>query len=142
MDAAATLLRMVEEHRQGIGDAAPDVATSSDDYARRFARPVGEWFLSVQEQACLDLVRPWRGGSVLDVGGGHAQVAVPLAREGYAVTVLGSTPECRERLDRAAGRAGVEVAFEAGSVVELPYADRSCCRTWWRGVGSWASCAA
>ncbi|MBN1917797.1 MAG: class I SAM-dependent methyltransferase [Verrucomicrobia bacterium] len=116
---------MVERQKHAITGAAPDVETSSDGYARRFSGPVGEWFLGVQERACLDLVRPWRGGRVLDVGGGHAQVAVPLAREGYAVTVLGSTPACRERLDRATGRAGVEVAFETGSVVELPYADAS-----------------
>jgi len=140
MDAAATLLRMVEEHRQGIGDAAPDVATSSDDYARRFARPVGEWFLSVQEQACLDLVRPWRGGSVLDVGGGHAQVAVPLAREGYAVTVLGSTPGGPASRWRSRRAASSSSRMRTGAST---WSWRfGCCRTWWRGVGSWASCAA
>jgi SAM-dependent methyltransferase len=121
----ATLRNMVEESPGGVTDTTPDVETSSDGYARRFSGPVGEWFLSVQERACLDFVRPWRGGSVLDVGGGHAQVAVPLAREGYAVTVLGSTPACRARLDGAAAQAGVDVAFAAGSVVELPYADGS-----------------
>lgn len=116
---------MVEQFGPGVTEAAPDVETSSDDYARRFSGPVGDWFLSVQERACLDFVRPWRGGRVLDVGGGHAQVAVPLAREGFAVTVLGSAPACRARLDQAATRGGVKVAFEAGSVVELPYADGS-----------------
>ena len=50
---------------------------------------------------------------------------MPLAREGYAVTVLGSTPACRERLDRLATRAGVEVAFEDGELLPLPYGDRS-----------------
>jgi len=101
------------------------VETSSDDYARRFSGPAGEWFLDVQERACLELVRPWHGGTVLDVGGGHAQVAVPLAREGYAVTVFGSAPACRERLDRTARRLGVEVAFAHGEVLRLPYDDRS-----------------
>jgi 2-polyprenyl-3-methyl-5-hydroxy-6-metoxy-1,4-benzoquinol methylase len=116
---------MTLRHVHGITDATPDVETSSDDYARRFSGPVGEWFLGVQEQACLDLVRLWRGGTVLDVGGGHGQVAVPLARAGYAVTVLGSTPACRQRLDRHAGAAGVEVAFEAGDVERLPYENGS-----------------
>ena len=62
---------MIQRHVHGITDARPDVETASDDYARRFSGPVGEWFLDVQERACLDLLRPWRGGTVLDVGGGH-----------------------------------------------------------------------
>ncbi len=111
---------MVRRDTHGITDAMPDVETSSDGYARRFSGPVGEWFLDVQERACLDLVGPWGGGTVLDVGGGHGQVAVPLARAGHPVTVLGSTLECRRRLDRVAGAAGVEVAFEPGDVERLP----------------------
>jgi 2-polyprenyl-3-methyl-5-hydroxy-6-metoxy-1,4-benzoquinol methylase len=112
-------------HVHGITDVAPDVETSSDDYARRFSGPVGEWFLGVQEAACLELIAPWRGGRVLDVGGGHGQIAVPLARAGYDVTVLGSTAACRDRLDRLAAAAGVEVAFAHGSIEQPPYADRS-----------------
>jgi len=116
---------MKQRHVQGLTGETPDVETSSDDYARRFSGAVGEWFLGVQERACLDLVRPWLGGTVLDVGGGHGQIAVPLAREGFCVTVLGSAPVCRERLDRAARRAGVEVAFEHGPLLPLPYGDGS-----------------
>lgn len=112
---------MKPRHVQGLTGEMPDVDTSSDDYAQRFSGPVGEWFLDVQERACLELVQPWRGGTVIDVGGGHGQVAVPLAREGFRVTVLGSTPFCRERLDRAARRAGVEVAFDRGALLPLPY---------------------
>jgi SAM-dependent methyltransferase len=122
---AARLLSMIQPRGQPIADETPDVATASDDYALRFSGPVGAWFLDVQERACLELARPWRGGTVLDVGGGHAQVAVPLAREGYAVTVLGSRPACRERLERLARRAGVEVGFEAAELMPLPYGDRS-----------------
>jgi len=36
----------------------------------------------------------------LDVGGGHAQIAPLLIEAGYAVTVVGSNPVCRERLTR------------------------------------------
>ena len=122
---AVRLVCMIQRHAHEITDETPDVETASDDYARRFSGSVGAWFLDVQEQSCLELVRPWRGGTVLDVGGGHAQVAVPLAREGYAVTVLGSRPACRERLDRMARRAGVEVAFERGDIERLPYGDGS-----------------
>ena len=116
---------MIKRHVHGLADETPDVETASDDYARRFSGPVGAWFLDEQERACLELLSPWPGGTVLDVGGGHGQVAVPLAREGHAVTVVGSAPACRERLDRLARRAGVEVAFEVGELLRLPYADRS-----------------
>src|SRR5262245_53053861 len=47
-----------------------DVATSSADYARRFAGGVGAWFLEVQAKATVELLAPWPGASVLDVGGG------------------------------------------------------------------------
>ena len=116
---------MIQRHVHGITDEAPDVETASDDYARRFSGAVGEWFLDVQERSCLDLLRPWRGGTVLDVGGGHGQVAVPLAREGYAVTVLGSTAACHERLEQVAQRAGVKIGFDQGELLHLPYGDRS-----------------
>ena len=56
----------------------------------------------------LDLLRPWPGASVLDVGGGHGQVTGPLVDAGYAVTVLGSEPACesaRPGMDRHGPRA-------------------------------------
>ena len=46
----------------------------------------------------LELVRPWPGASVLDVGGGHGQVTGPLVEAGYAVSVLGSDPACEARV--------------------------------------------
>ena len=36
---------------------------------------------------------------MLDVGGGHGQLAIPLCRAGYRVTVLGSDASCRRRLE-------------------------------------------
>ncbi len=68
-----------------------DVSSSSDDYARRFAGAVGQWFLDIQTGITLDLLRELPpAASVLDVGGGHAQVAPPLIAAGYDVTVIGS----------------------------------------------------
>jgi 2-polyprenyl-3-methyl-5-hydroxy-6-metoxy-1,4-benzoquinol methylase len=100
-----------------------DVETSSADYARRFAGPVGGWFLQLQSRATADLVRPWPGASVLDVGGGHGQLAAPLARAGYDVTVFGSDPACGELLRE---RAGAErVRFSSGDLLALPFPDRS-----------------
>lgn len=84
-----------------------DVVTSSDEYARRFDGPVGSFFLAVQERATLDLLGPFAGASVLDVGGGHGQTTGALVDAGHAVTVLGSDPSCERRVREwtASGRA-------------------------------------
>jgi len=100
-----------------------DVETSSDAYAGRFAGTVGSYFLEVQAKATLDLLTPWPGASVLDVGGGHGQVTGPLVDAGYDVTVLGSETSCERRVREwtATGRA----RFEAGNLFAAPFPDRS-----------------
>ena len=100
-----------------------DILTSSDDYARRFAGPVGRFFLEVQTRATLELLRPWPGASVLDVGGGHGQVTGPLVEAGYAVTVLGSDASCESRVAvwTAPGRA----RFVCGELLSPPFPERA-----------------
>jgi ubiquinone/menaquinone biosynthesis C-methylase UbiE len=100
-----------------------DIHTSSDEYAGRFAGPAGQWMLSVQERITLRLLRPSDGLSVLDVGGGHGQLAHPLVREGYRVAVLGSDASCAHRIQSLldAGTA----TFAVGNVIDLPYPDKS-----------------
>lgn len=68
-----------------------DVETASDGYAKRFASPVGAWMLDVQRGITLDLLAGAKGASILDVGGGHGQVAPALASRGFRVSVLAST---------------------------------------------------
>ena len=102
-----------------------DLETSTDDYATRFRGATGAWMLEVQERAVSKLLgaRVERGATVLDVGGGHGQLAHPLADAGYQVTVIGSAPSCRHRIADLvdAGRC----AFDVGNVVALPYPDKS-----------------
>jgi ubiquinone/menaquinone biosynthesis C-methylase UbiE len=101
-----------------------DISTSSDDYARRFAGPVGQWFVDTQARITLDLLRILPAGtSVLDVGGGHAQVALPLINAGYDVTVVGSDASCGGRLRPLIDRG--RCRFDVGDLRSLPYADRS-----------------
>lgn len=76
-----------------------DIETASSDYARRFGGKIGKYFLEVQTKAVLELLSPWPGAKVLDVGGGHAQLAAPLVENGFDVTVVGSSEVCRNRLD-------------------------------------------
>jgi SAM-dependent methyltransferase len=77
-----------------------DIETASDDYAARFSGAVGSYFLNVQAQLTLDLLKDLPQASILDVGGGHAQLTMPLVNAGYTVTVTGSADICRARLDR------------------------------------------
>ena len=102
-----------------------DIETSNDDYATRFRGATGAWMLAVQERGVVrllgDLARP--GVRILDVGGGHGQLARPLAALSCKVTVLSSAESCRHRIADLvdAGRC----AFDVGNVVALPYPDKS-----------------
>jgi SAM-dependent methyltransferase len=106
-----------------LGSEPPDVETSSEDYASRFSGPVGQYFLEVQEEIALRLLAPWPEARILDVGGGHAQLAPRLVKRGYKMTVVGSREVCRARLDRALPAGSFE--FQACDLLRLPYADRS-----------------
>jgi SAM-dependent methyltransferase len=81
----------------------PDVAAASDVYARRFAGAVGSWMLDVQTRTLDAFLAGWEGCSILDVGGGHAQITPHLLAQGRDVTTLISSPEAGERLRRESG---------------------------------------
>ncbi len=100
---------------------APDIETASEDYARRFSGEVGDYFLAVQSAIVLKLLEPVRNPTILDVGGGHAQLAVPLVNNGYSVTVTGSDPSCRRRLDERLPAGSFR--FELSTMSRLPFPD-------------------
>lgn len=50
-----------------------------------------------------------RGASILDVGAGTGDYAIPLARAGYDVTALDVEPEMLAQVERRAAEAGVRV---------------------------------
>jgi 2-polyprenyl-3-methyl-5-hydroxy-6-metoxy-1,4-benzoquinol methylase len=100
-----------------------DVETSSEAYARRFSGAVGGWFLAVQAEATLDLLRPFPRARIVDVGGGHGQLAAPLAGAGYDVTVVGSSEACRARVQPLVD--GGQVRFQAADLLRLPFGERA-----------------
>lgn len=61
--------------------------------------------------------------TVLDVGGGHGQLAGPMARAGHEVTVLGSAAVCARRLQKEL--AAAQIRFLVGDVLALPFEDRA-----------------
>lgn len=102
----------------------PDVETASDDYASRFSGSVGQFMLSVQERLVVDLLQDFpdrNAGTLLDVGGGHAQLAAPLVTRGFEVTVVGSDSACGHRLAAQSQPA----RFVVGDLLALPFADRA-----------------
>ncbi|CAK8721259.1 MAG: Methyltransferase domain-containing protein [Candidatus Electronema aureum] len=101
-----------------------DIATASEDYASRFSGEVGAYFLQLQLDLLLELLPELAPGtSVLDVGGGHAQLAVPLAERGCKVTVTGSNESCRRRLAQQLPNGAY--SYQTCDMLHLPFADRS-----------------
>lgn len=106
----------------GVREPAPDLVSSSDSYALRFAGLTGAWLLSRQTAAIAELMAPWQAASVLDVGGGHAQVTPFLAEAGHRVTTLVSGEEAASRLRRISeGTANIVI----GDLSAPPLPDRS-----------------
>lgn len=100
---------------------APDIETASDEYAERFSGAVGEWFLRVQEAATLRMLAPYPEASILDIGGGHGQTAVPLIENGYDLTILGSSETCKNQISDLVKKG--ECGFDVGDVIDLKYPD-------------------
>ena len=106
---------------------APDIESSTWDYASRFSGPVGEWMLQQQIDATKDfLLQHWpdeKGLSVLDVGGGHGQNISLVNALGHRLTILGSDESCNQvvKKDLDSGLAD----FNVGTLLALPYADNS-----------------
>lgn len=100
-----------------------DVDSATDLYASRFAGPIGEWMLQVQRDAVRQLLTLPAGSTVLDIGGGHAQLIPILLDAGYQVTLHGSCPQ-------AQGRAASFIEQERcrwseGPLDTLPHGDES-----------------
>ncbi|HET9886610.1 MAG TPA: methyltransferase domain-containing protein [bacterium] len=100
---------------------APDIASSHDDYARRFSGEVGRWFLERQKNIVLELLAPLGVETILEVGGGHAQLTQSLVEAGYKVSVQGSDVSCSVRLRRI--YSDRDVPFLLGALEHLPAGD-------------------
>ena len=82
----------------------PDLVSSSTAYALRFAGPVGAWMIEVQTRGIEELLAGWDDeGTILDVGGGHAQITPPLLDRGRDVTTLISGVSAGTRLESLTG---------------------------------------
>lgn len=99
-----------------------DVHSSSAEYAKRFAGPIGSWLLAVQTNTLLSLISR-ETESILDIGGGHRQTAFPLYQAGKSVTVLGSSASCADLLTQEIDSGCI--SFKIGNLIQLPYGSRA-----------------
>lgn len=116
----------------GAGEAihdteAPDVATSSDDYASRFTGPTGAFLLERQAEALRRLLGAAAPSPrfVIEVGGGHGQLTEAFLAGGCRVSVQGSSDECFSRLRALQVRHAEHLDLRVGPLWQLPYGDRS-----------------
>lgn len=75
---------------------APDIDSSTIDYALRFSGIAGEYLLSVQNRA-INKVLPLKG-KIIDVGGGHLQILNILDLDKVDYTLHGSDTSCFTRV--------------------------------------------
>jgi ubiquinone/menaquinone biosynthesis C-methylase UbiE len=104
-----------------VARETPDIETASDSYARRFAGAAGRYLLTEQETAIRAVLADWRNGSVLDVGGGHAQLTPLLKSLTRDVVVFGSDARSLTRVQRDFP----DCSTATGDLLALPFASRS-----------------
>ncbi len=100
-----------------------DIVTSSPNYDTRFGGEAGRYFLEVQSSMTRQLLAGEKKTSILDVGGGHGQLARPLAGQGFSITVAGSHDICGERL--AEKMQGLPYNYQTCDILHLPFADNA-----------------
>lgn len=105
----------------------PDIETATEAYAQRFAGPAGRYFLEVQQESLTGLLGASSGGSlrVLELGGGHGQLAPALLAAGHEVWVQGSAARCATRLRPLLAERPDRLRFVVSSLWALPFADRT-----------------
>lgn len=106
---------------------APDIESSTWDYAGRFKGGVGDWLLEQQTNATRkafeNLCQGSRGLRVLDIGGGHGQNIALMQELGHLLTIFSSEHASTEVIQDALDRG--EASLDTGSLLQLPYAEDS-----------------
>ncbi len=101
----------------------PDIETSSENYAHRFSGPAGKYLLSQQQKALLKVFDKAEFKSVLDVGGGHGQLAPIFAERGSQVTILSSDLVCYKKIQSLTNKFYIKCV--TGDLINLPFPDNS-----------------
>jgi len=100
---------------------APDIETASARYASRFTGAAGSYFLGTQSTLMREVLQPYAGNSLLEVGAGHGQLLHTYRDVGMRATLHGSARECFSRLMAE----GLREPCIVSEIARLPFADRS-----------------
>jgi SAM-dependent methyltransferase len=112
--------------KRGLGDGVsftPDLESSTDTYAARFAGSLGDWFLERQAAGVLQLLAALDCRTVLEIGGGHGQLTGALRSAGYEVFMQGSGLDSAGRVRRLYQHR--PVPFVSARADQLPLRDRA-----------------
>ena len=104
---------------------SPDLESSTEAYASRFAGSIGKYFLDIQLGIVQQMLPNPSGCRILDIGGGHGQLTPPLLHAGYDMTVLGSDDSCIERLNQSTISTNKDYEFVTGNLLDLPFKENS-----------------
>ena len=111
-----------QQKEADIGQA-PDLDSSTDEYAARFSGAAGAWLIGVQSDLTgkhIALVGPNR---ILDVGGGHAQNVTLIEGLKIPLIVSGSSEDCSMRVERY--RNLTTTQFECSPLHQLKFGNAS-----------------
>jgi SAM-dependent methyltransferase len=110
----------------GPGDGfslTPDLESSTERYAARFAGSLGDWFLERQAASVIQLLSALDCRSVLEIGGGHGQLIGDLRSAGYEVFMQGSAFDSAARVRHLYQHR--PVPFVVALADRLPLSDRA-----------------
>lgn len=118
-------------------NAITNTATASQpqtDIERIKARQKATWedgdyadFATYMHAGAVDILQSWDlapAQSLLDVGCGSGQTAIPAAKKGLQVTGIDIAANLIDHARQAAARAKLDVQFDVGDAEDLPYADQ------------------
>lgn len=101
---------------------APDLESSTQEYATRFSGKIGAWFLNRQSEATQSLLKG-DNLNILDVGGAHGQNIETLRRLGHRITIFSSEGCSTSLIDNALADNLIE--YHTGDLLKLPFEDNS-----------------
>ncbi len=113
-------------------NARPSIVTESEERSKAFYEAIGkeglaqrtspEWDRQIVARLMQMIPQEAR---VLDLGCGYGRLAIPLTRLGYRISGVDLSPTLIKAARVEAKSASLEINFKVGSMLQLPYPDRS-----------------
>ena len=106
----------------------PDIATIKAKQKATWEDGDYPTFARFMEAGAIEILDGWnvvRQQSLLDVGCGAGQTALPAAKRGAHVTGIDVAENLIDHARQRAREAGLDIRFDVGDAEDLPYADSS-----------------